>query len=144
MKQHTISPVLYKKIIAVMPIPCVDVIVVQGKKFLLGKRVNKPAQGLWWLVGGGVIKGETIERAAIRKVKEETGLRVRLQKILGVDDTMFTDSAFGSPTHTVNTVFCAVAPAGHTIHHDSQNVALQWFSKINPHWPAYVKAFLHK
>jgi 8-oxo-dGTP pyrophosphatase MutT (NUDIX family) len=40
----------------------------------------------WGCVGGGMEKGETIEACAIREAYEETGLRVRLLRLLTVSE----------------------------------------------------------
>lgn len=54
-------------------------------KVLVGLR-NSPhdpaAHGLWQAAGGSVEWGETPERAVVREVKEETGLRVKVISML--------------------------------------------------------------
>ena len=47
---------LYKRIHKTMPIPCVDVVIRHKDRFLLCKRKNEPAKGLYWFVGGRVLK----------------------------------------------------------------------------------------
>lgn len=40
--------------------------------------------GLWGLLGGRVEPGESLEKAAIREVEEESGLKVVVNRLLGV------------------------------------------------------------
>lgn len=49
-------------------------------KYLLVQEAQPKAYGLWNLPAGHVDKGETINAAAIREAKEETGYVVRLVK----------------------------------------------------------------
>ena len=44
----------------------------------------EPARGMWSFVSGYVDRGEKVEEAAIREVKEETNLNVQLDELLGV------------------------------------------------------------
>lgn len=114
----------YKKIIQVLPILCVDVIIVNEKKeYLLVKRKNEPLKGEWWVVGGRLEKGEAAERAAIRKIKEETSLRVSCLNFVGYYEGWFDKNAFGVPgqLHTVSIVFSAVIEGEQRVVLDSQS-----------------------
>ena len=66
------------------PKVAVVVVVMQAKKVLLTRRVNTPQQGYWTFPGGFVDAGEDPARAAERECLEETGLRVRVVKLLDV------------------------------------------------------------
>ena len=125
-----------------MPIACVDIVIKKGEKFLLLKRKNKPAQGQWWFIGGRVEKNELLEKAALRKIKEETGLDVVLKKIIGVDQTIFKDGPFGNGVHTINVVFLGEVKGKNKVKLDSQSVDYKWFHQINARWHPYVKKFL--
>lgn len=50
-------------------------------KFLLTKRSDN---GQWCLPGGAVESGESVAEACAREVFEETGLRVRVKRLVGV------------------------------------------------------------
>lgn len=51
---------------------------------LLVQRAIHPSYGKWVFPGGYVDRGETVESAALREVREESGLVVRLTRLLGV------------------------------------------------------------
>ena len=141
-KGKTIEPRLYRKILALMPIPCVDAVVVYRRNFLLAKRKNKPAKGKWWLIGGRILKGESLKQALLRKVREETGLHVKVRRLLTARETLFKESAQGPSSHTINTVFLVKSSGKRELSPDSQSSELKWFSKINRRWPKYVKEML--
>lgn len=58
------------------PVPTVDIIISYGGGVILVKRKNAP-EG-WAFPGGFVDYGETLEDAAVREAREETGLEIRL------------------------------------------------------------------
>ena len=65
------------------PFPTADVIIYHpGRGIVLVKRGHAPL-GMA-LPGGFVEEGETVEQAAVREMREETGLDVELAGILGV------------------------------------------------------------
>jgi len=133
---------LYKKIQELIPIACVDIIIKKGEKFLLVKRKNKPAKGQWFFVGGRIMKGELLEEAALRKVKEETGLDIILKKIIGVDQTIFKKGPFDNGVHTINIVFLAEVKGKDEVNLDSQSVDYKWFRQIDNNWHPYIRKFL--
>ena len=75
-KVNKIPSTFYEQITKCMPIPSVDALMVINKSLLLLRRNNHPAMGQWWLSGGRIRKGESLEDALVREVKEETGLQV--------------------------------------------------------------------
>lgn len=134
---------LYRKILEVLPVACVDIVITNGKKFLLVKRKNAPAKGKWCIPGGRVFKGETLQEAARRKVKEETGLKnFKVGRLLTVKDFFSTKSAFGPSTHTIDSVFIVYAPLNQKLEIDDQSSDIRWFSKVDRKWMKYVKDIL--
>lgn len=53
-------------------------------RYLLVQEQQVKAYGLWNLPAGHVDKGESIEHAAVREVKEETGYDVELDEKIGI------------------------------------------------------------
>ncbi len=53
-------------------------------RLVLVKRANEPAIGRWSFPSGYVDRGEAVEEAAVREVKEETGLDVEVTGLVGL------------------------------------------------------------
>lgn len=83
------------------PSIAVDGVLIRNKKVLLIKRLNEPFKGKWALPGGFVEYGERVEEAIIREFEEETGIRARVKKLLGV----YSDPDRDPRGHTISVVF---------------------------------------
>jgi ADP-ribose pyrophosphatase YjhB (NUDIX family) len=66
------------------PKVAVGVVVSLDGGIVLGKRAHEPELGAWSFPSGFVDAGEVLEDAARREVREETGLEVRLDRLIGV------------------------------------------------------------
>ena len=86
-----IPDTLYTKIVKCMPIPCVEAIIVKDGALLFLRRRNSPAKGQWWFPGGRIRRGESIEEALLREVKEETGLTVTKYRLVNVYSRIFPE-----------------------------------------------------
>ena len=86
------------------PKVAVAVVATDDGKILMVKRAIDPMMGRWSLPAGYVDRGEVVEEAAIREVREETGVEVRLDSLLGVYSTA------GAPVILV--VYAATVTAG--------------------------------
>jgi ADP-ribose pyrophosphatase YjhB (NUDIX family) len=67
----------------------VGLYVVKDGKVLLVRRGNEPGRGKWSLPGGRIRFGERSEEAALREMREETGLEVRLRRVVDVVDVFW-------------------------------------------------------
>ncbi len=85
------------------PIPTVDIIIELKGGVVLIKRKNLP-EG-WALPGGFVDYGETLEYAAAREAKEETGLDIELIRQFHT----YSDPRRDPRHHTITTVYVAKA-----------------------------------
>jgi 8-oxo-dGTP diphosphatase len=76
------------------PVVGVGAVVVDGdRRVLLVKRRHEPLAGQWSLPGGALELGETLEAAAAREIREETGLVVDVGPVVEVFDRILVDEA---------------------------------------------------
>ena len=64
------------------PIAAAIAVVIRSGKVLLVRRANPPDAGLWAFPGGRIEGGETIHAAALRELREETGVTARAVQVL--------------------------------------------------------------
>jgi colanic acid biosynthesis protein WcaH len=125
---------LYKKILDVMPILCVDIIVQNAHgEYLLIKRGNEPLKGQWWVIGGRVFKGETLQNSAKRKLFEEIGVRAHNLFLVGYYEDHFKINRFKTPTgeHSVSVLFLAIIDTDkHNIKLDDQSTHWRFSKKL--------------
>lgn len=75
-----------------------------GERILLVKASRGFTKGMWNIPGGFVTYAETPEEGIVREMEEETGLKVRLEKLLGV-----FSQKFGSPYYMRGHMYVAHA-----------------------------------
>lgn len=86
------------------PLPTVDILITVGEGTVVLVRRRNPPHG-WALPGGFVDWGESLEEAAVREAREETGLDVTLERQFH----SYSDPARDPRHHTITTVFVASA-----------------------------------
>ena len=103
----------------------VGVVVLRGDEVLLIQRGKPPKAGDWSIPGGAQHLGETVAEAALREVREETGLEVRLGEHLAVVDSIQRDAAGVVAFHYTLVDFAAYWVAGEPVAGDDA-AAVSW------------------
>lgn len=106
----TVVPVIQR------PVPTVGVVCLKGDQVLLIKRGTAPRLGQWSLPGGRIEWSEPVTEAALRELKEETGVEAELTGLLDVVDGVFTSRETGETTrHFVMIDYAARWTAGEPV-----------------------------
>ena len=104
------------------PAPTVDLIIEMRDRphrpIVLIERLNEPYG--WALPGGFVDYGESVETAARREAKEETGLAVTLIEQFHV----YSDPDRDARKHTLSIVFIAIATGKAVAQDDAKDLAI--------------------
>jgi ADP-ribose pyrophosphatase YjhB (NUDIX family) len=102
-----------------MPNLAVNVAVIHKGKILLTQREDFET---WILPSGGVEEGESLAQAARRETKEETGLDVKLTRLVGV----YSRLGSWSPGYMV--LFAAKPIGGELKCQPGETIAVDWFA----------------
>ena len=79
----------------------IDLCIIKNKKILLGKRQNNPAKDFYFVPGGRIMKGEKIDIALERIIKNETGQKIikngkKNITLLGVYEHFYEENFLGN------------------------------------------------
>ncbi|MFT4417295.1 NUDIX domain-containing protein [Fredinandcohnia humi] len=107
------------------------IILNEEKQVLLQKRSDV---GLWGIPSGHIEIGETVSEAAIREVKEETNLDIKIKKLIGVySDPSSQVFAYpnGKIVHFITTCFLAEITGGELRCNSSESLEIKFFKQQN-------------
>jgi len=102
-----LSPMLddatFKTVINSTPLVSIDILIKKGDETLLGKRVNRPAQGYYFSTGGRIKKDELIDDAIVRIAQNELNIKLESKpEFIGIFEHFYTDSIYkNTSTHYV-------------------------------------------
>ena len=93
------------------PSPCNAVIIEnENQEIMLVERKFDPQKGFWDLPGGFINAYETLEESVKREIKEELGVDVQINKIVGVYKDIYVFQDIANPV--IGIVVCAKITGG--------------------------------
>lgn len=130
---HWLDNEQFQQVVAATPLISIDLIVRnQQGQILLGRRLNRPAQGLWFVPGGRVRKDERLNAAFLRLTQEELGFATSREhaSFLGPYEHFYADNFSGESfsTHYVVLGYELVWQGQHNTLPVSQHDQYRWFS----------------
>ncbi len=85
MTERRLAPLeIFRQTVRYFPTVSVNIVLQRPDgAFLFLKRKNNPAKGEWWLPGGRILNGETIEQGMRSVLEQETGVKGDLIAVSG-------------------------------------------------------------
>ena len=106
------------------PTAGVSVCVRREGRVLLVRRAKPAGFGLWSLPGGHVEPGEAVREAALRELREETGIEAAIERHLDCIDIIHRDETGRLVAHYILNVFLARWTAGEAAAGDDVSAVL--------------------
>ncbi len=108
------------------PKVAVGTIITAGdERIVLVKRAIEPGYGKWVFPGGYVDRGEEVTMAAVREAREETGLDVRIDRLIDI-------YSYAGRTPII-IVYAATALSG-DLQVDEEGLEVRWFEPSSIPW----------
>jgi len=102
--------------------------IVRDGRLMLVQRLKIPEVGCWSLPGGKVDYLERVEDAVVREIREELGVAIALERLLGVVEMVGLDDQ-----HWVSPVYLAHLVAGEPVNREpDKHAAIAWRSLAEP------------
>ncbi|GAB4542310.1 MAG: hypothetical protein Kow0063_34120 [Anaerolineae bacterium] len=97
----------------------------EGRVLLTRRQDN----GLWCLPGGHMDIGEKIDQTATREAREETGLSIQLERLVGLYSSYYPPGSFGedSPARAILVALFRARPDGGTLALNPEVTEFGWF-----------------
>ncbi len=109
------------------PFVGVGVVVWKDDEFLLIRRGKEPMRGAWSIPGGRQNLGETVKEAAIREIREETGLEIDIIGLVDVVDSIRNDDNGVVAWHATLVDYAALYVSGEAVAGDDA-LSVGWFT----------------
>ena len=110
-----------------VPLIGVGAVIIEASRILLVKRAHPPLQAQWSIPGGVLEVGELVRQAAIREAREETGLIVEPEALLGVYDRILRNAEQRVQYHYVLIDFLCRRVGGELLAADDA-AEVRWFT----------------
>ncbi|WP_231738121.1 NUDIX hydrolase [Terracidiphilus gabretensis] len=110
-----------------MPLVGVGAVVAHEGRILLVRRATEPARGQWSLPGGLIELGESLERAIVREVEEETGLIVEPVELVELLDRIYHEGERVRYHYVIADFLCRVT--GGELQAASDAAAVRWVER---------------
>ena len=104
---------------------CAGALIIRDDKILFQRRTDN---GKWGLIGGLLEMNETYEEAALREIREETGLEVHLDSFLGIYHNHNMVWSNGDAAHVISAFYTASIVSGEP-RIDEESYELRFFGK---------------
>ena len=101
------------------------IIATDSGRLALVRRAIEPGYGKWVFPGGYVDRGEEVTLAAIREAREEAGLEIRIDRLIGI---------YSYAGRTPIIIVYAAALVGGTLAVDEEGLEARWFTAPEVPW----------